>query len=498
MKDVWLSPELLLSLLFISTSTTTTWAATARYRTGRIQIKQDEKDGILFATKENINVAHARHFCQLHEECISFGFESATSRFPPFVMRAFFFKAADWSPSVEFLEDPAWHLYVNTTRELERIPQEMNSILERLENFQDCQHPATTTSRSDEDKEMNRDAVMDSGRKLRSSGGSSNSNAAVSNQLDYWHCIQQTSRFLDSMYHLIYPKQHKIVVLKTTDIIAKLLQWSKPPFHELIRRHALTNLNVLADASETAIPLIQGGIYETMVELIEETIDIEASAGDARTWEGIPILALDVISNISLYRSANHLLRAKGAPEFITHIMVHTTGFPQLQSTLALLHLNDSEALKLLPETTLKEIVELLQNSIDGDLVYNIKWDLIPGPLSALQLLVDQEQHNYDSEDEPSLVMEKLVDCGIVEQLLRVLDEECLQAPHVEAALEILQGLALRSPQAREMIFLAGHFLHTLLERLEEFQPSARLAHDLTSTLTKPNFVNPAVWEEEL
>ena len=91
-----------------------------------------------------------------------------------------------------------------------------------------------------------------------------------------------------------------------------------------------------------------------------------------------------------------------------------------------------------------------------------------------------------------------LLDAGLVEQLLRIVDANTLVASQVQASLEILEGLAKVSQRAREMIWMVANSIKDVQIRLEEYQAPASLAKDLLSVITRHDFVTSGALGEEL
>ena len=119
----------------------------------------------------------------------------------------------------------------------------------------------------------------------------------------------------------------------------------------------------------------------------------------------------------------------------------------------------------------LGDLVRLLQNAIDGDIVYGIKWDLLPGPLSSIKYLV---LHTRDAS-----VHDGLLNAGLFEQLLRILEADTFNPTEVEVVMEILEALVTVSERARHMVMFAEHSLAEVEERLWHYSHAAELATDL-------------------
>lgn len=389
-------------------------AKTVRYRSGVL-------DGD-FLERFIMTVSEARDYCIRTPSCISFSFMSPT-RFPEGDVTCIFFAFSDWHVKSNgesvFREDPSWHSYVNTTRERDAVPKEVNLVLERL------------TSMSN----------------LRGGGS-----------IDY-----KLSLF-DSLYYIVLPKEHK--VMASPLIVPAAIKYASSQVEDTaVRLSAMRTLILIGDSSETGTILFDAGVYHSMQQII-------SNRGEG--WDVISKTALDVISNMCLYRSANEKLRNAGAHHFLRSI-ASEPGFPGLQATLALTHLGDDGfEHDDLPHEKLYALVELVRNAIDGDVTYGIKWDLLPGPLSSIKYLV---MHS----NKRSQMYHHLLDAGVVEQVLRILDDDCVSSSEVEAALQIMSSLVEVSERARRMILFAEHTLHEVENRLKKYTNGAVLAQSLST-----------------
>jgi hypothetical protein len=396
---------------------------TVRYRTGIL-------DGKSIDQMDDVTVSAARDYCMRTTHCVSFSYESPTTRFPAFPVTAYFFAFSDWhvkeNGSPSFVEDPMWHSYINITREHEAVPEEILVVQEQLSRLS-----------------------SGSGSKLRGQGGG----------------LQVTERktlLLESLFYIAAPEEHKVLAapMISQPVIALASSVNEDP---VVRQSALKLLVVLGDSSETGDILFDAGIFPAMKTIVQAR---------GQGWDETSKSALDVISNICLHRSANEKLRKAGAHTFLQGLL-SDTGFPGLQAALALTHIGDSSFEHTeLPYAKIQALVQLVGSAIDGDITYGIKWDLIPGPLSAVKYLVlhgglTTPQH--------------LLDAGAMEQLFRILEADCLEAADVEAALEIMQSLAQMSARARDMLLLAEHTLHDTEVRLKQYGKAATLAGGLTS-----------------
>ena len=146
--------------------------------------------------------------------------------------------------------------------------------------------------------------------------------------------------------------------------------------------------------------------------------------------------------------------------------LIKEDGFPGLQALIALAHLEDATDV---PKTKLKELVDLIPSALDGDVVYDILWELSPGPLTAIDELI-----------EDSASIRPLVAAGLLEQLVRVIEES--QTPKdIEMALGILYNCA--EGGALNQILLLEHTVQEAEEKLSEWGDAADAADDLLSYL---------------
>jgi hypothetical protein len=124
MRSVFLVVVLLLLLLISDAS-----GRTVRYRAGAL-------DGKPLENLEEVTVPAARDHCMRTTACVSFSFESPTTRFPADPVTAYFFSFSDWhvkeNGEPSFVEDPTWHSYINITREHEAVPREILVVQELL------------------------------------------------------------------------------------------------------------------------------------------------------------------------------------------------------------------------------------------------------------------------------------------------------------------------------------------------------------------------------
>jgi hypothetical protein len=419
MRSVFLVVVLLLLLLISDAS-----GRTVRYRAGAL-------DGKPLENLEEVTVPAARDHCMRTTACVSFSFESPTTRFPADPVTAYFFSFSDWhvkeNGEPSFVEDPTWHSYINITREHEAVPREILVVQELL----------------------NKTIYSNNNSKLRGQGSG----------------LQEVERkliLLESLFYIAAPEEHKILAAPL--IVPPAIAMASSATEEaVVRQSALKLLIVLGDTPDTGDILFDAGVFPAMKTIVQ------ARGSD---WDDTSKNALDVISNICLHRTVNEKLRKAGAHMFLRDLLSEP-GFPGLQSALALTHIGDSgfEHTEL-PYAKIQALVQLLGNAIDGDIAYGIKWDLIPGPLSAVKYLI---LHGGPA------IPDHLLDAGAMEKLFRILEADCLDASDVEAALAVMEGLARMSERARDMLLLAEHTLHDTEVRLRKYGKAAASADGLSS-----------------
>jgi hypothetical protein len=398
----------MIKILFFLSLVSSASSKTFRYRSGA-----PDGDSHFFEEK-TVSVPVARNQCNALEQCVSFSFPSPT-RFPEGEVNVFFFEHADWhvKPTGEpsFVEDPNWHTYVNTTRELKLIKPEINQVL---------------------------------------------SQSQIPSKLRGTDSLDRNMRFLQSLFDIVATKAHGPIAssIIAPYAVATSSDASKP---EVERVMAMKLIIFLGDSSETGKILISHGVYQAMKKIISER----------DSWDELTVTALDAIANICFFRSANAELRKLGAVSFLKNL-ISEPGFPGLQAAMALMHLEDMEL--SLPKEMIEELIRVLESAIDGDPAHGIMWDLVPGPLSAIKYLV---RHGNP---------EGLLDAGLMEQLLRVLESE--NSDELIATLEIMMALSRSSERARDMILLADHSIRDMRERLRSFQTAVDLASDLSSLVS--------------
>lgn len=438
---------------FISSSL----AKTIRYRPGTLSIEVTDS---FLARYDDISVADARQRCIANENCITFSYLSEATRFPATNVTAHLFPYADWHVSEDggplFVEDARFHSYVNVTREKDAVVGEVGGLIELLMKVEISEDSATA---DEEGKER--------GSRLRKIGSSKDNfdNAKASKE----RIKNRKLLLLESIVDIIYPKQHRLLAAPLVTPWALTLATSEDEAVE-VREEALSVLVILADGKDALPSLIEHGVYPSMKNIIE------MRAEGAEEWNTVSKKALDVISNMCIYRSVNAQLSRLGAHHFLRSLLSQP-GFPGLQATLALTHFSNKDlSIGSLPKDKLDDMVKLMRNAIDGDVAFGNFWDLVPGPLSAIKYLVFHTEENW--------VYDRLLEAGLMEELLRVLESDCLDPTDTEAALEVLWALVRASERARHMVVMAEHSIHEAEARLTRYDKSSRLASGLVESAT--------------
>ena len=162
-----------------------------------------------------------------------------------------------------------------------------------------------------------------------------------------------------------------------------------------------------------------------------------------------------------------------------------------------------------LPKSTLLSLLELLEATIDGDPVYGYDWDLMPGPLSAIQLLVTTHSPVQSSEVESNTLensasanmVDILLNAGLIEQLARILDSTESSLPSASttlATLEILQRLRMLSPKAETMVaMVAATSIDTTRRRLQEYETARQVAQSLAKEVATHKLHQGGGWMME-
>ena len=450
-------------------------ARTMRYRSGSLIIpneddEQSSSQRSLIATLKDISVPEVRKRCSSNERCVSFSYRSDQTRFPSNNVTAYLFGHADWhvelteDPPVSvvntaFVDDVRYHTYVNTTREKTAVTREVGSLIKLLMKTEISEGSVTS-----EEPPNNNDKS-----RLRARGR----NTAASDVDPNQSITNQKLMALQAIFDIVYNKELRLLAAPLVVPWALSLGSSDTEPDE-VRENALTILMVMADGTDCLPVMMQHGVFSSMKSIISE------QKGDGKKeWSHICKLSLDVISNIAIHQAVNEDLRREGAVPFLQKL-ISRPGFPGLQATMALTHLSDkleSGVINQLPPERLDDLVNLMRAAIDGDIAYENKWDLTPGPLSSIKYLVYQSNNS-----ENSWVCDRLLQAGLMEQLLRVLEGDCLDAIDIETALEALWGLSGVSEEGRHMIVMAEHSIHEAGKRLARYDKASKLAYGLVES----------------
>jgi hypothetical protein len=226
----------------------------------------------------------------------------------------------------------------------------------------------------------------------------------------------------------------------------------------LVRQSALLILIMLGDTAATGPMLLD--VYQPMKLIIENR--------PGGIWDDTSKNALDVISNICIHRSINEQLRTAGADTFLTTLLKEP-GFPGVQAAIALTHMVEPDSLQLFAAPIVNTLVKLLGNALDGDIAFGIKWELIPGPLSSVKYLVKSSA-------------DRLLDAGVMEQLLRVVAES-INPGDITGALEVLESLMQTSERAQHEILLSEHAIQEAHYRLEEYMQASFVARRVLNSI---------------
>ena len=447
-----------------------------RYRSGSLIIpneddEQSSSQRSLIATLTDVSVSEVRQLCTSVERCVSFSYRSDQTRFPSNNVTAYLFGHADWhveltedSPvsvvNTAFVDDIRYHTYVNTTREKTAVTREVGSLIKLLMKTEISEESVTSEEPPNNNSHKSR---------LRAGGRNT-----AANDVDPSKSIaNQKLMVLQAIFDIVYNKELRLLAAPLVVPWALSLGSSDTEPVE-VRENALTILVVMADGTDCLPAMMQHGVFSSMKSIISEQL-----GEDTEEWSHICKLSLDVISNIAIHQAVNEDLRREGAVLFLQKL-ISRPGFPGLQATMALTHLSDKlefGAINQLPPERLDDLVNLMRAAIDGDIAYENKWDLVPGPLSSIKYLIYQSNNSANS-----WVCDRLLKAGLMEQLLRVLEADCLDAIDIETALEALWGLSGVSEEGRHMIVMAEHSIHEAGKRLARYDKASKLAYGLVES----------------
>jgi len=400
---------------------------------------------------------------------------------------------------------------VNVTREREALPGEVAGVMKAMmeldaevmiakEVLASTTSTTTAIGRNGETNEKS-GLRLRGGVSVRSSQSETRRTSETASSSDWAAVKQQRLELLDALFGIVLPSsEHKALAapLVTPSVLSLAASSSSLSSDNRImvgvdddvRQAAMRVLIVLGDTHLTGPALLDAGVYPAMKRVVEEEGLRKAEPNGIGERDGNDSdsgeLALDVISNICLHRSVNSRLRTAGAHTFLREVAREHDGFLGLQATLALTHigdegLSDVVGTSSLPESKIADLVGLLRSTIDGDVVYGIKWDLLPGPLSSIKYLVLHAAPTTTARGEKNApeIIGMLLDAGLFDQLLRILEADTLVSDHVEAALEIMAEMSGRSDRARHMVVFAEHSLKNAEGRLRRYGRAAGVAGSL-------------------
>eukprot|EP00980_Cylindrotheca_fusiformis_P015252 scaffold4239_cov80-Cylindrotheca_fusiformis.AAC.9 len=528
-----------------------TASPTVRYLHGRLQVDDSSvmtttTDGtdsraataVLLEYHTNTTVAKAWRHCQTNLlDCVSFGYQ-ATARFPGETVAVSFYSVADWHVNVNdngndlshqpaFIEEESWHLYVNTTREQRILKDEVNGVLRRL------RAAATTTTATGEINNNN-----NSGGDGRASSSSSLRNGlrrARVAENDNHHVVagppppsfraeQERMASLMSLFYMVQYKDLRVPCSKLITRPVLNIAMDETEMEE-IRGVALQVLLVLTDSYETPRLLNEYGDLLTNMESIiisqqqgrQQQTDNDDD--DKGTWGMVAKVALDIVSSMALHHTVEYPFVPSPKLLNALHqiVMSDESGPIGVQATLALIHASTTTTTttttstisktittqqQQLPEDKLVALVDLLEATIDGDPAFGYDWELIPGPLSAIQTLIVESKKTVEHGEDGSAatIVDKLFEAGLMEQLIRILEEETsshMDAHTTLAALQIMDNVRTISPMAYEMVAMAASTLHHVQDRLQLYEAPLALARTLTTTVGNHKLHQGSVLEDQ-
>eukprot|EP00980_Cylindrotheca_fusiformis_P015241 scaffold4238_cov63-Cylindrotheca_fusiformis.AAC.2 len=417
-----------------------TASPTVRYLHGRLQVDDSSvmtttTDGtdsraaaatVLLEYHTNTTVAKAWRHCQTNLlDCVSFGYQ-ATARFPGETVAVSFYSVADWHVNVNnndndlshqpaFIEEESWHLYVNTTREQRILKDEVNGVLQRL-------RAATTTTTTATGEINNNNNNSGDGRASSSSSSSlrnglrrarvaeNDNHHIVARPPPSFRAEQERMASLMSLFYMVQYKDLRVPCSKLITRAVLNIAMDETEMEE-IRGVALQVLLVLTDSYETPRLLNEYGDLLTNMESIiisqqqgrQQQTDNDDDDDNKGTWGMVAKVALDIVSNMALHHTVEYPFVPSPKLLNALHqiVMSDETGPIGVQATLALIHASTTtpstnsktkttqqQQQQELPEDKLVALVDLLEATIDGDPAFGYDWELIPGPLSAIQTLI--------------------------------------------------------------------------------------------------------------
>jgi hypothetical protein len=435
-----------------------------RYLHGRFE---QDMDGVL-ATHRNITIAEAWRYCQQNQECVSFGFK-CVERFPGEKVSVRFYPYADWHISLNgeniFVNDDFYHLYINATREESVLSQEVSPVFENFEIFNE--------KINEEKKRVKGESLPSSLRK---------SQRVILKDNDNLQWTQDKINLLFSLVGVLQYRELRVpcVNLMTTRVLKIAMEMDETPE---VRNLALQIVLAFADSYETPPILTQDyGLLDSLQRLLEQ----QQIVGE---WDPVSKTALDIVSNLALHRSpGNPFQPPPSLIKLLKEISQSENGSVGFQAALALIHSSSSSSneenqiFTLVGDIRFKELVDHLEATIDKDPIFGYDWDLIPGPLSAIELVI--ESNGSDR------IIEILLEAGLMEQLVRILEADILDAQHVYVALHVMELVRTLSPSSSEILAMVAHSIHNVKIQLEMYQRPAALAGSLAKELTKHHLCN--------
>ncbi|KAL3935716.1 MAG: hypothetical protein SGBAC_008817 [Bacillariaceae sp.] len=470
-----------------------------RYLHGRLQL--DTNSYSLLEIHSSTTVAKAWKHCQEADNCVSFGFQ-ATARYPGANVTVAYYSVADWHISSHLVEteplfvpDDAWHLYVNTTREQATVATEVQQVLAKLKAL-------------DLD-EVKKSPENSSSRSLRSRGASGGTDIFAYGERSRLLKAQEKAGWLLGLFGIAKYKDLRLALIPT--LTRPLIQIASDD-DELddIRTIALETILALTDSYET--PVILQGEYNLLSYLHAIIQPSNNDRHQAIAWGVVNSMALDLISNMALHRmKSNPFVVPSGLWNLLQHIVqTESASVIGLQASLALIHFwgtgMKAVSIDSIPKSTLFSLLELLEATIDGDPVFQYDWDLMPGPLSAIQLLVSgavkssAEESNQLESSASSNVIDTLLDAGLIDQLVRILDqsESLPSAATTLATLDTLQGLRMVSPRAETMVaMVAATSIDETRRRLHEYEAAKQVAKSLSREVAAHKLHQGGGWMQE-
>lgn len=367
---------------------------------------------------------------------MSFGFQ-ARARYPGANVSVAFYSVADWHiPSNQnqnlivdnaepfFVPDSSWHLYVNTTREQLMVASEVLQVLAKMEALKNDDDGVSHFVDKGLDKSSSSStstslSPSSASNRLRSRKRNTDASRNISREKARLLKAQEKAGWLLGLFGIAkYPELHVPLIPTVTRPLLQIAGDDK----ELddIRILALEILLAVTD-SYTA-PVILQSEFHLLSHMQAIITNVPGGGGGGKEtkddhqilWDDVKIMALDLISNMALHRTKSH---PYSIPTGLWNLLERTAQESSgtvigLQASLAMIHFwgtgnlgtatTKTTASKIgsIPKKTAISLLELLEATIDGDPVFGYEWDLLPGPLSAIQFLVAQAAKSPADEDD--------------------------------------------------------------------------------------------------